>query len=301
MHTNPRTPTHPARVVLIQVLLLNWAVASAKIIYGLLTRCGSMTADGFHSFADGASNIIGLIGIGVALVPKDTTHPYGHKKYETFYSLGIAALLLLVTHQLIEEAIKRFAHPVRPAVDVASFVVMLLTLTINIAVMRYEHKKGKILQSDFLIADALHTRSDIFISISVIVTLIGVRAGFIFIDTCATIVIALFIAWSAWKIIKNASDILCDTAVIGDVKKIGDIVAEVKGVRGYHKVRTRGRPDDIYVDLHVQLNPHIHLERAHKISYEIEEAIKKHIPEVSDVVVHLEPPEEKKPETPPHD
>jgi cation diffusion facilitator family transporter len=288
--------SHYGRIksVLIWVLALNWAVALAKIVYGMLIQCSSMTADGFHSLADGASNIVGLIGITYACRPSDEDHPYGHRKYETFFSLGIAGMLGIVCFQLIEEGIRRLRHPVSPQVDIASFVVMLVTLAVNILVMKYEFKKGKSLQSDILVSDSMHTRADIMTSVSVIATLILIKSGFpIIIDPIVTIIIALFIAHAAFEIVQQSSRILCDTAVIIDVKRITDIVLGIEGVKTCHKVRTRGRPDDIYVDLHVHVHPEMHIERAHKISFLIEEAIKKNIPEVTDVVVHMEPAHEK--------
>jgi len=290
MKTNLKEHYRLIKRVLIWVLVLNWAVAGAKIVYGLLTRCSSMTADGFHSLSDGASNIAGLIGIALACRPSDRDHPYGHRKYETFFSLCIAGMLGIVCFQLIEEGIKRFRHPVTPQIDALSFVVMLATLTINILVMRYEYKKGKALQSDILISDSLHTKADILTSFSVIIALVMIKLGFpILLDPVVTIIIALFIAHAAFEIVKQSSKVLCDSAVIIDVKRITDIVLNVEGVKTCHKIRTRGRPDDIYVDLHVQVNPGMHVDKAHQISYKIEEAIKKNIPEVTDVVVHIEP------------
>jgi cation diffusion facilitator family transporter len=104
-------------------------------------------------------------------------------------------------------------------------------------------------------------------------------------------VIALFIAYMGFEIAKQSSDVLCDTAPIADVQKISHVVLEVKGVKACHKIRTRGRPDDINVDLHVQVSPQMHIDEAHKISYAIEEAIVRNIPNVTDVVVHMEPKE----------
>jgi cation diffusion facilitator family transporter len=249
-----------------------------------------MAADGFHSLSDGASNIIGLIGIHIASKPKDINHPYGHKKYETFFSLGIAGLLLLISLNLIGKGIQRFFNPVTPQIDIASFLIMLFTMTVNLAVMKYEHKQGKLLQSDILISDSLHTKADIFISLSVIATLVAIKLGYPILDPIVTIVIALFIVAAAFEIIKNSSQVLCDTAA-ADSKKIADIVLGIKGVRTCHKIRTRGRPDDINVDLHVQVNPDMHIDRAHDLSDAIEEAIKREIPQVTDVVVHMEPKE----------
>lgn len=290
---NIATKEHYSRIkrILVIVLFMNWAVAVAKIIYGLLSHCQSMAADGFHSLSDGASNIIGLVGIHFACQPKDQDHPYGHKKYETFFSLGIALLLFLLALGLVHEGLNRLRHPLTPQVDIKSFIIMLLTTALNFLVMHYEFKKGRALQSDILTADAMHTKADIFISLSVIVTLILIKLGYPYLDPVATIIIALFIIYTGYEIVRNSSAILCDAAAILDVKKIEDIVLGIKGVRAVHKIRTRGRPDDIYIDLHVQVNPDMHVDNAHKISYSIEEALKKGIPEVTDVVVHIEPKE----------
>ncbi|MEW5758951.1 MAG: cation diffusion facilitator family transporter [Candidatus Omnitrophota bacterium] len=277
--------------ILIIILALNWSCALAKIIYGLLTKCASMTADGFHSLSDGASNIIGLVGISFACQPKDYDHPYGHKKYETLFSMAIAVILFAVCFGLVKQGIQRIINPIIPNITIESFIIMLITLTINIFVMNYEYRNGRKFNSDILIADSMHTKADIFTSISVIISLIVIRLGFNIIDPIVTFIIAVFIGYTALQIIKNSSKILCDTAAILDVKRISDIVLGVNGVKTCHKIRTRGRPDDINIDLHVQVNPNMHVDTAHKISYAIEEAIKKEIPQASDVIVHIEPQE----------
>ncbi|MFA4842686.1 MAG: cation diffusion facilitator family transporter [Candidatus Omnitrophota bacterium] len=279
------------RRILFGILILNWIVAAAKIIYGLFSRCSSITADGFHSLSDGASNIIGLIGINFACQPTDSDHPYGHKKYETLFSLAIAGLLFVLAFNVAGQGLNRIFHPVAPNIDIRSFIVMLATLGINIAVAVYEYRKGKSLQSDILISDALHTKADILTSISVIAALVVIKLGYPLIDPIVTLVISLFIAHAGFDIIKESSRVLCDTAAIVDVKKIVDIVLKVQGVLACHKIRTRGRPDDIYVDLHVQVSSQMHMATAHQVSYAIEEALKKEIPQVTDVVVHMEPKE----------
>ena len=123
-----------------------------------------MTADGFHSLTDGTSNIIGIIGIGFALKPRDEDHPYGHKKFETLAGLGIAMMLFFVSIDIIKGAFAKFFNPVTPNVTVESIIALVVTLIINIFVSTYENKKGKELNSDILIADSMHTRSDIFVS-----------------------------------------------------------------------------------------------------------------------------------------
>lgn len=289
MHVDLAKHYQKIRKILIIVLALNWAVALAKIIYGLSSRCFSMTADGFHSLSDGTSNIIGLIGIHFACQPVDKDHPYGHKKYETLFSLGIAGMLFLVSFNLLKAGWQRLHHPILFQADWGSFAVMLITLAVNIYVMRYEYRKGQALKSDILISDSLHTRADIFTSFSVIIALVITKLGFPLIDPIVTILIALFIGYAAFAIIKQSSDVLCDTAVFLDDQKVRDIVLKTKGVLACHKIRSRGRIDDVYIDLHVQVNPSMHMDDAHQISCRIEEAIKSAIPGITDVVVHMEP------------
>jgi len=275
--------------ILLIILVLNWGVALAKIFYGFSTHFTSMMADGFHSLSDGASNIIGLIGITLARRPPDKDHPYGHKKYETLFSLMIAGMLFFVCFNLFFEGIKRFHSHVIPRVDAIGMAVMLITLSVNIVVMIYEHREGKRLNSDILISDSLHTRADIFTSISVIAAMIVIKLGYPILDPIVTVMIAFFIAYSAFSIARQSSRVLCDEIVISDDKKIESIVMSVKGVMACHKIRTRGRIDDIYVDLHVQVSPDMHVDRAHDVCYRIEDAIKNGISGVIDVVVHIEP------------
>lgn len=279
------------RHVLLRVLILNWLVALGKIVFGIFTSCASITADGFHSLSDGASNIIGIAGINLACQPTDSDHPYGHRKYETFFSLGIALLLFLIAIALVHTGIERLRTPAVPTVDIRSFLIMIITMGINTLVTRYEHKKAKLLRSDILHSDAMHTKADILTSITVIIALVVIKLGYPILDPIATIVISFFIARSGYVIVKESSLVLCDHAAILDVKKIENVVLAQKGVKACHKIRSRGRPDDIHLDLHVQVSPDMHIEIAHKISYSIEEAIKKAVPEVSDVIVHMEPKE----------
>jgi len=274
--------------ILLIVLVLNWLVALSKIIYGIFTNCISIKSDGFHSLFDGVSNIIGLIGITVASLPKDKNHPYGHKKYETLFSLGIATLIFITCFNLIKEGLIRFYNKKIPFVNLGSFLIMIITITINFFAMRYEYRKGKELKSDILISDSLHTKSDIFTSVSVIIALILLKFKFFIFDPITTIIIALFIAYTGFEIVKESQGILCDEMVL-DTKDIEKIVLSVDGVEACHKIRTRGRPDDIHIDLHVQVRKDMSVEKAHIISYKIEEIIKKKINGVSDVIIHMEP------------
>jgi cation diffusion facilitator family transporter len=166
-------------------------------------------------------------------------------------------------------------------------------LAVNIAVMIYERKRGRALRSDILISDALHTRADILTSTSVIITLIGIKMGYPILDPIGSLIIAVFIGYAAVDILRESSRVLSDGVAIRE-EEIEKVVLNIKGVKEVHQVRSRGRPDDIHVDLHVLVDPEMHVHRAHHLSYAIENKIKRDLRGVTDVVVHMEPKEEPK-------
>lgn len=275
--------------VLIFTLVLNFMVCGAKIIFGMVSKSASMVADGFHSLTDGTSNIIGLVGIWIASRPVDEGHPYGHKKFETFTTIIIAALLFVVCFEVLNSAVNRLQHPdIVPEISIYSFIVMAGTLLANIWISRYETKRGRELKSDFLVSDAKHTASDIYVSISVIVSLVVVKLGLPIIDIITSVVIALIIAKAAVEIVVHSANILCDAAPIKPDRVI-EVVSKIDGVIECHKVRTRGREDDIKVDLHVWVDKDMSVEEGHSLSHVIEKMLKNNILGVSEVIVHMEP------------
>lgn len=276
------------RRILMIIFVLNIFTALAKGIYGLYTDTLSMSADGLHSFFDSTANIIGLVGISLAARPPDRDHPYGHAKYESFAAMGIAILLFAGCLQLIVSAVGRLQSGGSPNVTGLSFVVMALTLIINVGVSSYEYILGRRLKSSILVADSLHTRSDVFASLGVILGLFAVRMGYPLADPIIALFICALIIHTGLEIIRESSTALLDRAVI-DEQVIVDLARSVEGVCNCHAVRTRGMAEEIYVDLHIEVDASLSMELAHEVGVDVERAIKGRIPEVRDVVVHLEP------------
>lgn len=276
------------RRTLIMIFALNLSVAILKGGYGLLTNSLSMSADGLHSLLDSSSNIIGLVGISLASRPPDREHPYGHAKFENFASVGIAVLLFYSCFHLIFEALDRFQHPSLPQVTPLSFAIMAVTLIINIAVSSYENTLGKKLKSSILVADSLHTRSDILASIGVILGLVAANNGYPLADPAIALFICVLIALTGLHIISDSSRVLLDRAAI-DERVIADLAGSIAGVGSCHNIRTRGPAGEVYVDLHIGVDPSLSIDEAHKVGKEVELTIKSRIKGVSDVVVHLEP------------
>ncbi|EMJ5408791.1 cation diffusion facilitator family transporter [Clostridioides difficile] len=271
------------------ILFANFAVALLKIIIGNQIKSYSMTADGFHSLSDGASNIVGLIGIFFASKPKDKNHPYGHKKFEIITSLFISGMLFVIAIKIILSAVLRIANPVVPAITIESLIALIITLFINIFVCMYEYRIGTKLNSYVLISDSLHTRSDIFVSLGVLVTLVGVKLGFpVIIESIVPIIISAFIIYSAYGIFRPSIGILVDRVAV-DEDYIKEIVFEFNEVRDVHNIRSRGSKSSIYIDMHVMVDPFISVEQSHDLTHKIEKQIQEEINENAQIIVHIEP------------
>jgi cation diffusion facilitator family transporter len=279
------------KTVLIVTLLLNWAVSIAKIAAGFLANSFSLIADGLHSFSDGLSNITGLIGISIASRPRDDDHPYGHEKFETISALAISLMLVLVSLNIIYSAVLRIIDPVTPEITWVTFLVLIITILVNIFVSRYEFKKGTELKSELLISDSAHTGSDILVSISVLISLISAYMGYPFLDPIASILIAVIIIKVAAQIFLKNTDVLSDHIVIKP-EKIEPIIMEVPGVLRCNNIRTRGRKDHIFVDLHIKISGDMTVYKQHELTHDIEDRIKTNIPAVKEVYFHIEPEEE---------
>jgi cation diffusion facilitator family transporter len=276
------------RKVLVITLILNSFVAAAKVFYGYITSSVAMMSDGFHSFFDGISNVVGLIGTWIASHPPDENHPYGHGKYETLFTIIIAVMIFATCFQILRKVYLFFFEGYKTTVTSISFAVILVTMGVNIFVTLYESKKGKKLGSSFLIADAKHTKSDILASIAVLVSLFFAQKGYYLADPVVGIVITFFIARIGYEILKDASDILVDTVCL-DTSAIKFVVNNIEGVKGCHDIRTRGSVNSTYLDLHVLVKSDLPTEKAHEIADNIEKEIKKEFPSVVDIVVHIEP------------
>ena len=274
--------------VLVYVLIINIVISLAKIIYGTLTGALSMIADGYHSLFDGVSNIIGLAGSFIASRPPDKDHPYGHQKYETIASFFIALMLIFVGVEIFKNAFNSFLIPNKPEVTTISFLVVIGTMGITYLTTQYEQRQGQYLRSQVLIADSMHLKSDIYISFSVIVSLVAMKLGLPIIDPIVALIISFIIFKTGYKIIKETSRSLLDMSRIEE-NEICDLVMKIDKVKGCHKIRTRGSMGDIKVDMHLLVQSGMSLEDAHILSHRVSKKLREEYTDISDVVVHLEP------------
>jgi cation diffusion facilitator family transporter len=274
---------------LLVTLMLNLMVAGAKLVVGTLTHTLSVRADGFHSLTDGGSNVLGLVGIWWAHRPPDSKHPYGHEKMEVVAGSVVGASLLLVAWDVVRGAMNRLgAASTPPSPDGSTWFVLLMTLSINIIVVLYETRQAKRLSSPFLESDASHTLSDILVTLGVVVTVVCIQLGQVWVDWVAAFAIGAFILVTGLRVLSRNVEYLMDAAQLAE-EEVCAVARRVPGVAGAHKIRTRGTPGAIRIDLHIQIAPHLNIVHAHEVTHWVVDALKREIPGVSDVVVHTEP------------
>jgi cation diffusion facilitator family transporter len=276
--------------VLVRVLALNLAVATAKIIFGYMSGAISVLSDGFHSLTDASANVVGLVGIRASGRPPDEDHPYGHRKYETVAAAAVTLFLVLVVLEVLRNTFNHLTgRSASPDISAAGFVVMGVTVTVNMIVIGYESREAERLGSELLLADATQTRGDVWTSMAVIVALAGAKLGLPILDPLAALVVACFIGYAGYQIARATTRILSDEMVISE-QDIERVVMSVHGVIGCHQIRTRGTADHVFLDLHVWLPPDMTLTAAHDLSHVVKDRIIARYPQIVDAIIHIEPP-----------
>ena len=275
--------------VLARVLVLNLVVAVAKLVLGYLTGAVSVVSDGFHSLTDAFSNVVAMVAVRVARKPPDQDHPYGHRKYETIAAAAIAGFLIVVIIEIVQTAIGRFHSGQSPEVPPVAIAVMVGTILVNLLVTRYERRAGERLASEVLLADSMHTQSDVWTSITVIVALVAAMLGYPVLDPIAAIIVVVFIGRAAWEIFRSTSDVLSDHIVIAE-DDVRAVVMSVPAVMGCHAIRTRGSRDFVFLDLHIWMAADTPLSDAHEISHNVKDRLMTRFPEIGDAIIHIEPP-----------
>ena len=287
--TVARVRGRAVRRVFIITLFLNAAVAIAKALYGYASHSLSVGTDSLHSILDASGNVLALFGLHWAAVPADERHPYGRRKVEILAALGIGVLIVIGMFEFAVAAIESLrGHGTPPQIGVAGFVVVIATMVVNVFVTRYEHRKAHELGSTLLHADAQHTKSDLYASAAVVASFLAVRAGFAWADGVATLVLVALVSHVAWEVFKENVPILIDAAVL-DPEGVIAVARDMPGVRDVHRVRSRGVRHAVELDLHLQVGADMSLTSAHRLAREIEAQLRVKFPELSDVVIHIEP------------
>lgn len=288
-----------AKVTLVTLIgsVVNIILTVFKILAGILGRSTAMIADGIHSLSDLLSDIVVIVFVKISAKGRDKDHDYGHGKFETFATLIISLMLIVVAANLMSGGINKI-RLILDGGEVSSPGMIALWAAVASIVLkeilyRYTIIQGKALNSPMMIANAWHHRSDAFSSVG---SLLGIAGAiflgdkFVILDPITGCVISIFILVMAVKMSVPAIKELLDVSLPDDVEeKIEATAKSVKGVVDLHELKTRREGPGIIMEGHLVLDSDISLKEAHNISKKVEESLREEFGPETQISLHLEP------------
>lgn len=283
--------------VTLQGSFVNFILTVGKLIAGIVGSSTAMIADALHSLSDFITDVIVLVFIKISGKEEDEDHHYGHGKFETFATMLISFALMIVGFGILYTGAVKIIDSLRgqpiEKPGVIALYAALVSIVFKEGLFWYTKIQGRKLNSQTMIANAWHHRTDAFSSIG---TAIGI-AGAIFLgdswrilDPIAGVMVSFFILKVAWDIAKPSINELLDSALPdATIHELEQIIAHTKGVDYFHNLKTRKIGADISVEVHIKVDKNMTVEASHHIATEIEIAIRQRFGERAHVIVHVEP------------
>jgi len=270
--------------------IIDLALGVFKIIAGMLGNSGALIADGIHSFSDLLSDGVVLYAAKHSSEEADDEHPYGHERFETIATLGIAIILAIIGAGIIYDALERLFNPSELSHNTLLLSVAALSIFSKEALYWYTLKVANTYKSEMLKANAWHHRSDALSSIVVFIGILGSLNGYLYLDGVAAVVVGFMIIYIAWELGLGATKELVDTSIDADqVEQLRDSIGRISGVNNVHSLRTRKIGHMISCDVHVQVDPYLSVSEGHIISVSVERVAKECLEDLNDVTVHIDP------------
>ncbi len=273
-------------------LVGNIGLAIIKGLAGFFGNSYALIADAIESTTDVFSSLLVLFGLKYASRPADENHPYGHGRIEPLLTFIIGAFLVISATIIAYESIQNIQDPHKAPKSWTLIVLGAIIIWKEIS-YRIVHKKGIETNSSSLLADAWHHRSDAITSIA---AFIGISIAVIFgkgfeaADDWAALFAAAFILYNSYLIFRPALSEIMDENLYEDlIQEIREISMEVEGILGTEKCMIRKVGMTYYVDLHAIVNPDISVKTGHKLAHNLKDVLEKRLPELENVLIHIEP------------
>jgi cation diffusion facilitator family transporter len=273
-------------------LLVNAGLAAGKIFAGVIGHSHALVADGVESAADFVSSLIVWRGVTVAAAPADEQHPYGHGKAEPLAAAVVATVLIAASVMIVIGAVRDIVRPhgvPRPF----TLGVLIAVIVIKEVLFRVVRRQGAELDSAALSADAWHHRSDaitsFFAFIGISIAVVG-GEGYQVADDYAAILAGGVIAFNGWRVLRPAMDELMDIAPDNAfLERIRTLAEQTSEVARVEKCFVRKSGNEYLVDMHIEVDPEMTVHRAHDVAHAVKDEIRRQVPAVRDVLVHIEP------------
>ncbi len=275
-------------------ILVNLFLFVIKLAGGVWGQSYALIADAVHSASDFFTDLLALVGLKYLRKKKDEEHHYGHGKVETLTAMFLGIFLLGTGVLIARNAFLNIYHHRGLVPEKMAIVVAVISVVLNEVLFRFTRQIGKKIKSSVLIGNAWHHRSDAFSSLAV---LIGVGAAYVnpdwhVLDSYAALLVSFFIIWIGCQIAWEGTRDIIDSAPAAHIlDKIKATAMSAPGVIRVSQMRARHSGNRIIVDFNIEVDPHITVESGHEIATEVEDRIFAELPEVMDVLVHMEPAE----------
>ena len=266
----------------------NLFLALIKLIVGFLYSSIALISDGVHSLSDVITSVIGYAGIKISSKPPDKSHPFGHSRFEPMVAFLIGEALLIVAYEIGRNAVHRIIEGGAIEVNSLMLGVTVLSILLKEAMFRYSVHVGRKLNSQILVADAYHHRSDSLSSVAVLVGLGAQELGFMHGDAIAGLLVAVFLLKVSLEVILENVRYLTGQAPPFEVcEEIKERALGVPKVLGFHDLRAHYVGSKLHVELHIEVPPELSLKEAHDVSEEVKRRIEE-LPEVEMAFVHVD-------------
>ena len=273
-------------------LFINFILAGLKFAAGVWGKSQALVADAIHSLTDLTTDAAVIAGSHYWERPPDDDHPYGHRRLETLVTAFIGIMLAAAGIGIGWKAVSTLQHKIVSPPGWIAVLAALVSIVCKEAMYRWTARNGKRLKSAALAANAWHHRTDALSSLPVLIAVAGARLfpSWSFLDRIGAVVVSIFIIHASLKIIWPALSELIDAGVPAEtLKKIREIAHINENVQQVHDIRTRYISTSVQVDLHIVVQGSLTVRQGHDIADDVRHRIIANIPEILDVVVHVEP------------
>lgn len=272
--------------------IINLLLAIGKLVAGVMGSSAAMIADAVHSLSDLGTDAIVYVSTKIASKGADDDHPYGHGRAETIGGAALGVALMLVGFFIVVEVVERLIAGNLNIPKWPALIGAIVSIIAKEVLYRYTAKVGKRIKNEAIIANAWHHRTDAFSSIAALAGIGGAMMGFPILDPLAAILVVFLVVKVGWDIAKNAVGDLMDVRLPKErIKEIHDVLISTGGVRQYHDLRTRKLGADVFVDVHVLVQPNISVSEAHNIAETARFNLKDKA-QVADALVHIDAEED---------
>ncbi|MDK2951201.1 MAG: hypothetical protein PWQ77_866 [Kosmotogales bacterium] len=277
--------------------LANVILTAGKLLAGIFGNSNAMIADGIHSFSDFVSDIVVIFGFRISGKPADANHNYGHGRFETLSSAAISVMLIIagfsIAYRGFSNLILFFSGNVLEPPGIIALVAAFISIGVKELLYRYTIIVGRKINSQAIIANAWHHRSDAFSSIA---TSIGIGGAILLgenwrvLDPIASLLVSILIIKTGINILKDSINQFLDCAVDIDTRnEIISISKEVEGIMNLHDLKTRKIGDSISMEFHINVLPELSVYKSHKLTERLEMKLRKKFGEKTNISIHVEP------------